>query len=379
MINYGKVFIRKYDITLFITTILLIALGLVMVYSTSAMVSIVQFGNSYHFILRQGIYVAVSSFVIWFFMRNDYHMIKSFYKIILLAIIILMVAVFIPHIGVDAGGSRRWVNFRFFNIQPSEFVKIFFIAYLANFLEKKKDVLDKNRYSFIFIAPFVFMGFLDILLLKEPDFGTVSILFFISCIMLFAGGVSLIYIVITTLFGSVAAYFLIFTVAYRRDRILAFLHPFRDKSGIGFQIIQSIYAFARGGIFGTGLGNGREKLFFLPTPYSDFVFSTTGEELGYMGVLVFILLYLVFAYRGLKVAINAPDLFGTYLAYGITCLISLSAFINMGVVLDMLPTKGLALPFISYGGSSLLASCIGVGILLNISSQSIKGRGKASV
>jgi len=374
MINYGKIFIRKYDITLFLTAILLIALGLVMVYSTSAMISIVQYGVSYHFIIRQGIYVAVSAFFIWFLMHNDYHILKSFYKIILLAIIVLMFLVFIPHIGIDAGGSRRWVNFKVFSIQPSEFLKIFFIVYLANFLEKKKDILDNNRYSMMFISPFIFMGFLDILLLKEPDFGTSSVLFFITFIMLFAGGVSLVYLIAAASLGSVAAYFLIFTVAYRRDRILAFLHPFHDKSGIGFQIIQSLYAFARGGLFGSGLGNGKEKLFFLPTPYSDFIFSTVGEELGFIGVLMFILLYLILAYRGLKIAIHAPDLFGTYLAYGITCLIALSAFINIGVVLDLLPTKGLALPFISYGGSSLLASCIGIGILLNISSQSLKGK-----
>ena len=374
MINYGKIFIRKYDITLFLTAILLIAAGLVMVYSTSAMISIVQYGDSYHFIIRQGIYVAVSGFFIWYLMHNDYHILKSFYKIILLGIIVLMFLVFIPHIGIDAGGSRRWVNFRFFSIQPSEFLKIFFIVYLANFLEKRKDILDNNPYSLMFISPFIFMGFLDILLLKEPDFGTSFILFVITFIMLFAGGVTLIYLIITAALGSVAAYFLIFTVAYRRDRILAFLHPFHDKSGIGFQIVQSLYAFARGGFFGVGLGNGKEKLFFLPTPYSDFIFSTVGEELGFIGVLIFIIIYLVMAYRGLKIAIHAPDLFGTYLAYGITCLIGLSAFINIGVVLDSLPTKGLALPFISYGGSSLLASCIGIGILLNISSQSLKGK-----
>ncbi|MDA8158041.1 MAG: putative lipid II flippase FtsW [Deltaproteobacteria bacterium] len=374
MINYGKIFIRKYDITLFLTAILLIAAGLVMVYSTSAMISIVQYGDSYHFIIRQGIYVAVSGLFIWYLMHNDYHILKSFYKIILLGIIILMFLVFIPHIGIDAGGSRRWVNFRIFSIQPSEFLKIFFIVYLANFLEKRKDILDNNPYSLMFISPFIFMGFLDILLLKEPDFGTSFILFVITFIMLFAGGVTLIYLIITAALGSVAAYFLIFTVAYRRDRILAFLHPFHDKSGIGFQIIQSLYAFARGGFFGMGLGNGKEKLFFLPTPYSDFIFSTVGEELGFIGVFIFIILYLVMAYRGLKIAIHAPDLFGTYLAYGITCLIALSAFINIGVVLDLLPTKGLALPFISYGGSSLLASCIGIGILLNISSQSLKGK-----
>ena len=374
MINYGKIFIRKYDITLFLTAILLIALGLVMVYSTSAMISIVQYGVSYHFIIRQGIYVAVSGIFIWYLMHNDYHILKSFYKIILLGIIVLMVMVFIPHIGIDAGGSRRWVNFKIFSIQPSEFLKVFFIVYLANFLEKRKDILDNNRYSLMFINPFIFMGFLDILLLKEPDFGTSSILFIITFIMLFAGGVSLIYLIAAASLGSIAAYFLIFTVAYRRDRILAFLHPFHDKSGIGFQIIQSLYAFARGGFFGSGLGNGKEKLFFLPTPYSDFIFSTVGEELGFIGVFIFILLYLVLAYRGLKIAIHAPDLFGTYLAYGITCLITLSAFINIGVVMDLLPTKGLALPFISYGGSSLLASCIGIGILLNISSQSLKGK-----
>ncbi len=372
MINYGKVFIRKYDVTLFLTTIILIALGLIMVYSTSAMVSIVQYGVSYHFIIRQIIYVIISAFFIWFLMRNDYHVLKSFYGIILFLIIISMFLVFVPHLGLSAGGSRRWINLRIFNVEPSEFLKIIFIVYLANFLEKKKDILDNNRYSLMFISPFILMGFLDILLLKEPDFGTASILFFITLIMLFAGGVSLLYLIITIIFGSAAAYFLIFTVTYRRDRILAFLHPFHDKTGIGFQIIQSIYAFARGGFYGVGLGNGKEKLFFLPTPYSDFIFSTVGEELGFIGVCIFILLYLILAYRGLKIAINAPDLFGTYLAYGLTSLLVLSAFINIGVVLGFLPTKGLALPFISYGGSSMLASCIAIGILLNISSQSVK-------
>ncbi|MDA8272567.1 MAG: putative lipid II flippase FtsW [Deltaproteobacteria bacterium] len=372
MINYGKVFIRKYDITLFLTTIILIALGLIMVYSTSAMASIVEYGISYHFIIRQIIYVIISAFFIGFLMRNDYHNLKSFYGIILFLIIISMFLVFVPHIGLSAGGSRRWINLRIFNIEPSEFLKIIFIVYLANFLEKKKDILDNNRYSLMFISPFIFMGFLDILLLKEPDFGTASILFFITIIMLFAGGISLLYLIFTLLFGAAGAYFLIFTVTYRRDRILAFLHPFHDKTGIGFQIIQSMYAFARGGLYGVGLGNGKEKLFFLPTPYSDFVFSTVGEELGFIGVIFFILLYLILAYRGLKIAINAPDLFGTYLAYGFTSLIVLSAFINIGVVLGFLPTKGLALPFISYGGSSMLASCIAIGILLNISSQSVK-------
>ncbi|HEC25640.1 MAG TPA: putative lipid II flippase FtsW [bacterium] len=372
MINYGKTFIRKYDITLFLTVIVLIALGIVMVYSTSAMVSIVKYGVSYHFVAREVIYVIISAFFIWFLMKNDYHIFKSFYKIILFGIIISMILLFVPHIGTSVGGSKRWIDFKFFSVEPSEFLKIFFVVYLANFLDKKRDTLNNNRYSLMFIAPLVFMGFLDILLLKEPNFGTASILFFMTLIMLFAGGVSILYLVITTIIGSIAAYFLIFTVTYRMNRILAFLHPFHDKTGIGFQIIQSMYAFARGGFYGVGLGNGKEKLFFLPTPYSDFIFSTVGEELGFIGVFIVISLYLILGYRGLKIAINAPDLFGTYLAYGITFVIVLSAFINIGVVLDFLPTKGLALPFISYGGSSLLAACIGIGILLNISSQSIK-------
>lgn len=376
MINYGKVFIRKYDITLFLTMVILLALGLVMVYSTSAMSSIVKYGVSYHFIMRQIIYVVISVFVIGFLMRNDYHVLKSFYGIILFLIIIAMILVFVPHIGLSAGGSRRWLDFKIFSIEPSEFLKIFFIIYLANFLERKKDILDNNRYSLIFISPLIFMGFLDILLLKEPDFGTVSILFLITIIMLFSGGVSLLYLIFTLFLGGIASYFLIFTVTYRMDRVLAFLHPFHDKTGIGFQIVQSMYAFARGGLYGVGLGNGKEKLFFLPTPYSDFIFSSVGEELGFIGVVLFIALYMVLAYRGLKIAINAPDLFGTYLAYGITSIISLSAFINIGVVLGSLPTKGLALPFISYGGSSMLASCIAIGILLNISSQGVKRKSR---
>lgn len=372
MINYGRVFVRKYDITLFLTVIILIVTGLIMVYSTSAMASIVQYGVSYHFIIRQLIYVIISAFFIAFLMRNDYHALKSLYGFILFFIIGALFLVFVPHIGISAGGSRRWLNLIFFSIEPSEFLKIAFIIYLANFLEKRKDILDDNRYSLMFMSPFIFMGLLDFLLLKQPDFGTAAILFFITILMLFAGGVSLLYLISTLAFGSAIAYLLIFSVAYRRARILAFLHPFHDKTGIGFQIVQSMFAFARGGLFGTGLGNGKEKLFFLPTPYSDFVFSTVGEELGFIGVTIFIMLYLILAYRGLKIAINAPDLFGTYLAYGLTALIVISAFLNIGVVLGFLPTKGLALPFVSYGGSSMLASCIAIGILLNISSQSIK-------
>ncbi|RZD18786.1 MAG: putative lipid II flippase FtsW [Candidatus Acididesulfobacter diazotrophicus] len=372
MINYGKAFIRKYDTALFLSVCILIALGLVMVYSTSAMTSIIDYGNSYHFLMRQGIYVIISAVFMGFFMKNDYHILKSFYAILLVVVGILMLLVFIPHIGLAAGGSRRWINLKLLNLEPSEFLKVIFIIFLAVFLEKKKELLNKNRYSLIFIAPMLVMVFFDIFLLKEPDFGTASVLFAITLIMLFAGGVSLIYIVSILLFGSAAAYLLIFSVAYRRDRILAFLHPFKDKTGIGFQIIQSMFAFARGGMFGVGLGNGKEKLFFLPTPYSDFIFSTVGEELGFIGVLIFIALYFILAYRGLKIALYAPDLFGTYLALGLTGLLVISAFINIGVVTDFLPTKGLALPFVSYGGSALLASAIAVGILLNISSQSLR-------
>jgi cell division protein FtsW len=374
MINYGRVFIRKYDTTLFLVVCLLIALGLVMVYSTSAMVSIINYGNSYHFLIRQIAYIIISAVFIGFLMKNDYHILKSYYPLFLIAIIILMFLVFVPHLGLAAGGSRRWINLRVLNIEPSEFLKLIYVIFLAAFLERKKDMLDKKGHSLIFLGPLFLMGFLDILLLKEPDFGTTAIIFFITIIMLFAGGVSLIYLAAIILFGSVISYALIFTVTYRRDRILAFLHPFHDKTGIGFQIVQSMFAFARGGLFGVGLGNGKEKLFFLPTPYSDFAFSTVGEELGFIGVALFILLYLILAYRGLKIALSAPDLFGTYLALGLSSLLAISALINIGVVLDFLPTKGLALPFISYGGSSLLASSIAVGILLNISSQVIKNK-----
>lgn len=375
MISYGRVFIRKYDIGLFLTTLLLISVGLIMVYSTSAMSSIVDYGSSYHYILRQFLYAVPSVFIIFFLMKNDYHFLKSLNGILIFISIVALIMVFIPHIGLEAGGSRRWINLRVIDIEPSEFLKIVYVIYLANFLEKRKDILDHNKFSPAFISPFIFMGFLDILLLKQPDFGTVSILFFITFIMLFAGGISLLYLLIIFLIGSAGAYFLIFSVAYRRERILAFLHPFHDRTGIGFQIIQSIYAFGRGGLFGVGLGNGKEKLFFLPTPYSDFIFSTVGEELGFVGVSLFIMLYLFLAYRGLKIAMNAPDLFGTYLAYGLTALIVVSAFINIGVVMGSLPTKGLALPFVSYGGSAMLASCAAVGILLNISSQSVKSKG----
>ncbi len=374
VINYSRGFIKKYDTVLFVTVCLLIASGLVMVYSTSAMASINLYGTSYHFLIRQIVYAVISVACMVFFMKNDYHILKSYYKLFLFISIFLLILVFVPHIGLAAGGSKRWINLKVLTIEPSEFLKIAYVIFLAAFLERKKDMISNNSHSLIFLSPLFLMGFLDILLLKEPDFGTTAILFFMTMIMFFVGGISLVYIMSIIFLGSAAAYALIFTVTYRRDRILAFLHPFHDKSGIGFQIVQSIFAFARGGLFGVGLGNGKEKLFFLPTPYSDFIFSTVGEELGFLGVIFFIALYLILAYRGLKIALSAPDLFGTYLAFGMTFLLVLSTLINIGVVTDFLPTKGLALPFMSYGGSSLLASAIAVGILLNVSSQSVKGK-----
>ncbi len=364
--------IRRYDIWLFIAVSTLISLGLIMVYSTSAMASLIKYGISYHYALRQFLYVLFSLFFVFIFARMDYHVLRPLSGFLLFGGIFLLAMVYVPHIGLSAGGSRRWLNLKIINIQPSEFVKIIFVIYLAKFLEKYKEILDNNKYSILFAYPFMTMALIDGLLLKQPDFGSASIMFFLAILMLFVAGISLAYLFSVLAVGSIGAYFLILSVPYRRDRILAFLHPFHDKSGVGFQIIQSIYAFGRGGIFGVGLGHGKEKLIFLPTPYSDFIFSSVGEELGLIGVAVFILLFLILAYRGLRIAVNAPDLFGTFLAYGLTFLIVFSAFINIGVTMGALPTKGLALPLISYGGSSMLASCIAIGILLNISSQSEK-------
>ena len=273
----------------------------------------------------------------------------------------------IPGIGREVSGARRWFRFRILSFQPSELANLAVIIYVSDFIARKGDVI--KQFIKGFIPPMMVIGFTSLLILAQPDLGTTLSLGVVVFVMLFIAGVRASYLLSIILAGLPALYLLIFRVPYRRTRILAFLNPWLDPKGSGFQIIQSQISLGSGGIFGVGLGHSKQKLFYLPAAHTDFIFSIIGEELGLLGTIGVILLFIVFIWQGIKIIKNAPDRFGYFLALGLVMMITLKAAINIGVSCGMLPTKGLPLPFISYGGSSFIFDMVSVGILMNIARQ----------
>jgi cell division protein FtsW len=261
----------------------------------------------------------------------------------------------------------RWLKFQFFSFQPSEFAKLGLVVFLAYLLDKKEEKI--RSFSFGFLPPVLLSGLVIALVMKEPDFGAAFFLTVMVFLLLFVSGARVIYIVGAILAAIPVAYTLLMNVGYRYKRLMGFIRPWDDPTGTSFQIIQSFLSFGSGGLFGLGLGEGRQKLFFLPAPHTDFIFSIIGEELGLVGAMGVVLLFFILTLRGIQIGLSIEDRFGSYLALGITLMISLQAVINMAVVLGLLPTKGLTLPFISYGGTSLIANLIGVGILLHLSTR----------
>ena len=253
------------------------------------------------------------------------------------------------------------------SFQLSEFVKLGLIIFLSYFLTKKEEKI--RSFSFGFLPTILLSSLVIALVLKEPDFGAAIFLTAMVFLLLFVSGARVIYIAASFLVAIPVAYYFLTNVAYRYRRLMSFIRPWDDPGGTSFQIIQSFLSFGSGGLFGLGLGEGRQKLFFLPAPHTDFIFSVIGEELGLVGAMVMVLLFFIFTLRGIAIANSMEDRFGTFLALGVTLMISLQAVINMGVVLGLLPTKGLTLPFISYGGTSLITNLVGVGILLRLSTQ----------
>jgi cell division protein FtsW len=301
------------------------------------------------------------------FMYLDYHRLRRLAVPFFLFCGLLLVAVLIPGIGSHAGGAARWIRLPGFSVQPAELAKLGMIIYMAHSLAKKRDKIRSFKLGF---TPYMLvLALLLVLLLLQPDLGSALTLGAVAMIMLLVAGTRLSYLASVVILALPFLYFLVMSVDYRRRRILSFLNPWEDPSNSGFQIIQSWIAFGTGGLIGNGLGEGKQKLFFLPEAHTDFIFSVVGEELGFLGVLVVAAMLLLLVMRGIRAALNAPDDFGRFLAFGITLLLGLEAFTNMAVVMGMLPTKGLALPFLSYGGTSLLTTLMAVGILLNVSSQ----------
>jgi len=356
---------KEFDTTILLLAVVLTCLGVVMVYSSSSIVAAKRYSDGFYFLKRQGIFALLGFAVMAVAMQIDYHRLRPLAVPFLLGCVALMVLVLIPGISSRAGGASRWIRLPGFSLQPSELAKLGLVFYMAHSLAKKKEKI--KSFKFGFIPYMVVLALLLLLLLLQPDLGSAITLGGVAMVMLLVAGTRLVYLASLGILSVPFLYFLVMDVAYRRKRILAFLNPWKDPTNTGFQIIQSWIAFGTGGLFGNGLGEGKQKLFYLPEPHTDFIFSVIGEELGLVGVLIILGLYSVILWKGISIARNSPDAFGSFVAVGLTTAMGLQIFINMGVALGLLPTKGLTLPFLSYGGTSLLMNMASIGVLMNIS------------
>jgi len=357
---------RNIDTTLLLLVVCLTCIGVVMVYSSSAIMAAERFHDGFYFLKRQLFYTLVGLVLMSAATYFKYQNWRKLAVLTLLGSIVLLALVFVPGLGVRVGGALRWLRFPGLTLQPAELVKLGLVLYLAHSLTRKKEKVRSLRKGYL---PYlIVLGVLLLLLLKQPDLGSAMIIAGVALAMLIVAGVRWVYILPTLLMSLPVLYFLIMSADYRRRRILAFLDPWDDPFDTGFQIIQSLVAFGKGGIFGQGLGVGEQKLFYLPEAHTDFIFSVIGEELGLVGVLLVAALFLLLVLCGIRIALQCRDPFGRNLAFGLSTLIGLEAFVNLAVCMGLLPTKGLALPFISYGGTSLVVCLVSVGILLNISS-----------
>lgn len=358
---------QHFDLYLLLVSLLLVFIGTVMVFSSSAVLAKDFYHDSYYFLKKQLMFVFVGLFLMFVLKKLPYQLYwKWVYPVLILTFILLLTVLFVGH-GGGSEGVYRWIRIGPFSLQPSEFSKIGVVIFVAYFLSKKEDVLKDFFKGFLPVT--LITGLFILLILAQKDLGSALTLGTIVFLMLFIAGARWIHLLAIFIAALPAVYFLVFAVEFRRQRIMAFLDPWKHQMDSGFQIIQSFVAFKEGGLTGAGLGQGKQKLFYLPEAHTDFIFSVIGEELGLIGVLLVITLFTLFIFRGLLVTLRSKDSFGLYLAFGLTSLIGLQAFINMSVVMGLVPTKGLALPFISYGGSSLVATMAAVGILLNISSR----------
>jgi cell division protein FtsW len=355
----------KSDKLLFTATLVLVCASLVMVYSASAVIGMEQYHQRpAYFLFKQITFAVVGLAVMPILMRVDYRTYRQ-PVFIWAALGLLGFALVAVLFGPKINGARRWFGVAGIGIQPSEFAKLVVVFFVAAVLERRMDRIDDLKFALLPVA--IAIGLLVGLIMLEPDLGTALSIILIVAAMVFAAGIHYRYIFGLALVALPAAYAVLMSADYRRRRMMVFLNPWDDPLGDGFQVIQSLIAIGTGGVFGRGLMNGVQKLFYLPYPHTDFIYSVIGEELGLAGSTAVLLCFCVIAWRGLRTAMRAPDRFGAFVALGITAMITVQALFNISVTLGLLPTKGIPLPFVSFGGSSLLVSLIGMGILLNVS------------
>ncbi|MCB5933945.1 stage V sporulation protein E [Caldibacillus thermoamylovorans] len=356
------------DFILVIVILALLSLGLIMVYSASAIWADYRFDDSFYFAKRQLLFAIIGLIAMFFIMNIDYWTWRSWSKVILITCFVLLIAVLIPGIGNVRNGSRSWIGVGAFSIQPSEFMKLAMIIYLAKFLSENQKNITSFKKGLVPSLGLVFTAFALIML--QPDLGTGTVMVGTCLIMIFVSGARIAHFIGLGLIGLAGFVGLIAAAPYRIKRITAFLDPWEDPLGSGFQTIQSLYAIGPGGLFGLGLGQSRQKFFYLPEPQTDFIFAILAEELGFIGGAFVLLLFALLLWRGIRTALNAPDLYGSFLAVGIISMVAFQVMINIGVVINLIPVTGITLPFFSYGGSSLTLMLMAMGILLNISRYS---------
>ncbi len=364
------------DRTVLIVTYALAAIGLIIVFSASGVMAETRYGDSTFFLKRQSLWLLLGMVALHWVSLWDYSRWKTLAPYVLGLTLVLLILVLVPMLGTQVNGARRWFRMAWVSVQPGELAKLSVVLYLASFLVRKEQ--DMARFFQGMVPPVLVVGMLAGLVLLEPDMGTAVVMTMLLLGLLFVGGARLSYLVGLVGILSGLAYMLIMESDYRRRRLLNFLDPWQDPTDAGFQLTQSFVALGNGGLFGVGLGAGRQKLFFLPEAHSDFVLALVGEELGFAGTGLLMGLFVVLIVRGFHIAGRAPDAFGRHLAYGVTLLLGVQVVINMGVVSGSLPTKGLTLPLVSYGGSSLMVTLVAIGILLSVSRSVPTGRSVSS-
>lgn len=353
------------DFWLLASIIGLLTIGLVMVYSAGSVLAFHDYGDSFYFVKRQLLFAVLGLIAMFFTMNLDYRVLKKYAKPLLLICFGLLVIVLIPGIGVVRGGARSWLGISSFGIQPSEFMKLGMILFLSYWLSKEDYRI--THFTRGLMPPLGVIGTAFGLIMLQPDLGTGTVMLGASLLIVFTAGAKIRHLAGLAAVGVVGFIGLILAAPYRLQRITAFLDPWSDPLGAGYQIIQSLYAIGPGGLAGLGLGMSRQKYSYVPEPQTDFIFSILAEELGFIGGLLVLMLFLILVWRGMRIAMTVDDMFGSLLAVGIVGMVGVQVVINIGVVIGLMPVTGITLPLISYGGSSLTLMLTALGILLNLS------------
>ena len=360
---------KKYDKILLIAVIIISLFGVLMIYSSSYVWAEYKFNDPYKYLKSQLIFLIIGYIIMFIISNFNYKNYKKLSNIIFGICFLMLILVLIPGIGTVRNGSRSWFGIGGFGIQPSEFTKLGLIIFTAKYLDNNRSELKDIKKGVLPILTTLIIVFGLIML--EPDFGTGVVIVMTIIVLLFVSGVKMNFFIKIGIVGLIGVIILILIAPYRLERIISFINPWTDPLGSGFQIIQSLYAIGPGGLLGLGFGNSIQKHFYLPEPQTDFIFSIISEEFGFMGVLIVASLFITIIYRGFKIAMNCEDIFGKYLSFGITFGLAFQTILNLMVVVGLIPVTGVTLPFLSYGGSSLLISLTSIGILLNIGKKEI--------